>query len=386
MAVLRALPNQSYFKNKRVLIRVDWNVSFDGKKIRDQFRIERSLATIRYVAKTAKAVLVVSHLGSPKPGDKTPSLAQVAQAASHMLKKRVYFLQGSLDEIKASFGVVPEHGIACMENIRFYAGEKENSSALAKALALFADVVIDDAFAEAHRSVASTVGITKFLPHFAGFLMQDEIAHLEQLKKKQRYPFVVVLGGAKLETKLPLVEKFLKEADAVLVGGGIANTFLAAGSVQVGASLYEKQFMKQAKALLDEDALFVPIDFLVASSVNAKKAVVRVGDVDPKDRILDIGPETKELYAQILKRAKTVFWNGPMGYTENTIFAQGTKAVVAQLKKNKTATVVIGGGDTLDAIDAALRAQKNVFVSTGGGAMLYYLSGKKLPGIEVLKK
>ena len=386
MAALRKLPSRSYFKNKRVLIRVDWNVSFDGKKIRDQFRIERSLATIRYVAKTARSVLVVSHLGSPKPGDTTPSLAPAAQAASRMLKERVYFLQGTLDEIRASFAAVPKHAIACMENIRFYQGERENSPALAKTLASFVDVVIDDAFAEAHRSVASTVGIARYLPHFSGLLMQEELKRLDVLKTKQKYPFVVVLGGAKLETKLPLVKKFLHEADAVLVGGGIANTFLAAGRLKVGSSLYEKQFLKQAKTMIDADTLFVPIDFLVASSVNAKKAVVRVGDVDPKDRILDIGPETKELYAQILKRAKIVFWNGPMGYAENTIFAQGTKAVVAQLKKNKTATVVIGGGDTLDAIDAALRAQKNVFVSTGGGAMLYYLSGKKLPGIEVLKK
>ena len=305
---------------------------------------------------------------------------------SIILKKRVYFLQGPLDEIKTSFAAVPEHGIACMENIRFYAGEKENSLALAKALASMVDVVIDDAFAEAHRSVASTVGITKFLPHFAGFLMQDEIAHLDALKTKQKRLFVVVLGGAKLETKLPLVQKFLKEADAVLLGGGIANTFLAAGGLKVGSSLYEKQFMKQAKTMLDEDALFVPIDFLVASSVNAKKAVIMAGDVGPKDRILDIGPQTRELYAQILKRAKTVFWNGPMGYAENPVFAKGTKAVVAELKKNKKAITVIGGGDTLDALDAGLRTQKNVFVSTGGGAMLYYLAGKKLPGIAALEK
>ncbi len=386
MKAIKGLPSQPYFKNKRVLVRVDWNVSFDGAKIRDRFRVERSLATVKYVAKTAKAVLVVSHLGSPKPGDANPSLAPVAQAASRMLKKRVYFLQGRLDEIKASFGAVPEHGIACMENVRFYAGEKENSPALAKTLASFVDVVVDDAFAEAHRSVASTVGIARYKPHFAGFLMRDEIAHLERLKKKQVYPFVVALGGAKLETKLPLVEKFLTEADAVLLGGGIANTFLAAGGVRVGSSLYEKQFMKQARPMLDADALFVPVDFLVASSVNAKKAIVKSGDVGPKDKILDIGPETKQLYAQILKRARTVFWNGPMGYAENSVFAKGTGAIVSELKKNKKAITVIGGGDTLDAIDAKLRKQKNVFVSTGGGAMLYYLAGKKLPGIEVLKK
>lgn len=383
--MLKKLPEQSYFKNKRVLIRVDWNVSFDGAKIRDEFRIARSLKTINYVAKTARAVLLVSHLGSPKPGDTKPSLAPVAQAVSRMLKKKLYFLSGSLEDMRTSFRVVPEHGIACMENIRFYAGEKENSSVLAKALASFADAYIDDAFAEAHRSVASMVGVAKYLPHFAGYLMHDEIVRLDQLKKKQAYPFVVVLGGAKLETKLPLVERFLKQADAVLLGGGIANTFLAAGGVAVGSSLYEKEFLAKAKKYLNDDALFVPIDFLVAQSVSAQQAVVKAGDVGPRDRILDIGPETKALYAEVLKRAKTAFWNGPMGYIENPIFAKGTKAIVRALKQNKKAKTVIGGGDTLDVIDAALRKQKNVFVSTGGGAMLYDLAGKKLPGIEALK-
>lgn len=391
MHMFKNLPPQSYFKNKRVLVRVDWNVTLESGKIQDDFRIQRSLQTIEYISKTARSVLIVSHLGSPTPGDTQPSLAPVAQRASRLLKRPVYFLSGALSEIAVAFLAVPDHAVACMENIKFYKGEKENDARFAKQLAGFADIYIDDAFGEVHRDVASIAGVPKFLPHYAGFLMQEELKHLDALMKKPKYPFVVVLGGAKLETKLPVVKKFLKQADAVLLGGGIANTVLAAGGVKIGSSLFEKEFLPEAKKYLDEDSLFVPIDFLVATSKDAKKSAVKAGDIDQREWILDIGPDTQALYAEILKRARTIFWNGPMGYFENRVFAHGTQTIANALKKNKTARIVIGGGDTLAFLrNASTKHQapstKNIFISTGGGSMLYYLAGKKLPGIEVLKK
>jgi 3-phosphoglycerate kinase len=387
---IRLLPKPSYFRNKRVLIRVDFNADFTGRKITDDLWIRRSLATIKKISPKARYTLLVSHRGSfERPNDNSETLAPVAQYLSRLIHCQVYFLSGSLESAASALKKMPNHAIVLLENIRWYRGERENSLGLARQLSGLADVYVNDAFGESHRPEASIMAITKLLPGFAGLLLQDELKHLDNLSFKPARPFVVVLGGAKLKTKLPLIKRFLQIADKVLIGTALANTFMAAQGNKIGRSLVDKNFIYQARQLLGKKNLVLPQDYLVAKGIDKGRGRIVSGNVGKNEYIVDIGPKTIKEFVNIIKGARTIFWNGPMGCFEHQPFSRGSRAMAKAVLKNKKAQKVIGGGDTIALLQRAkskVKSQKSkLFISTGGGAMVQYLSGKKLPGIEVLK-
>lgn len=382
------MPEPSYFKNRRVMVRADLNVDTVGNRIIDDYRILRSLPTIRFVAKQARYTVIVSHRGSfEKRNDPSQSLFLVARRLSRLLGQKVYFLDGSLRSIELALSAVPSHAIVLLENIRWYDGEKENSVALARQLSRLADVFINDAFGESHRSVASLCAITGFLPSFAGLLLADEMNKLNSFDGNFGRPFVVLLGGAKLKTKLPLIKRFIKQADYLLIGTALANTFFAAKAIKIGVSLNEKEFIGQARQMLKNKKLIIPGDYLVARGFAQGKGRVSTGNIGPDSMIVDIGPQTIRRFTEILSSARVIFWNGPVGCFEHKPFAKGSRAVLSAVLKNTKAIKIVGGGDTLELLGKKkLNLGRTSFVSTGGGAMLAYLSGQKMPGIEALKR
>jgi len=383
-------PSKSYFRNKRVMVRVDFNVDSAHGKIIDDFRIQQTLPTIRAIQSQAKYVLLISHRGSfEKPCDDTLTLRPVARHLARLLRRTVFFFDGPL----GSFGLlntrIPKHAVVLLENIRHYRGERENSKQLAQQLAQHADCFINDAFGESHRKEASLVAITKLLPSFAGPLVQNEIAHLEALKANPAQPFVVILGGVKLKTKLPLIKDFVKSAKYILVGGGVANTLLQAQGLRIGNSVCDTEFMEQAKKLLRCQKIVMPIDWVIADA-KKQKVIKTIATYVPNGyAIYDIGPKTRKLYASYIHKARTIFWNGTMGYIEKRMFGRGTQAVQQAVLLNKMARTVVGGGDTTPFLRKGNPKSEiqnpKLFISTGGGAMLAYVAGKKLPGIEALK-
>ncbi|KKS06705.1 MAG: phosphoglycerate kinase [Candidatus Brennerbacteria bacterium RIFOXYC1_FULL_41_11] len=394
---MRNLPKQSFFKNKRVLVRVDFNIELKNRKVIDDFDILRALKTIKYVSGRAKYTLLISHLGNPGEGEGLRSLRPVGVHLSGLLRKKVYFVFDKIKDLKNSLAVLPENSIVLLENIRFYSGEYANgryvdSMFFAKELASLGDCYINEAFGESHRRVSTVSAITNFLPSFAGFNFQDEIKHLDKLKSKPLKPLALILGGAKMKTKLPLIKSFIKKADYILLGGAIANTFLKARGFEIGKSLYEKKFVNEAKKLLKHKNIILPTDYIVAMSLKSKVShVFKTTDRQSSTagRILDIGPESLKQFREIIKSARTIIWNGPMGYYENQVFAKSTKAVAKEIFVNKRAFKVIGGGDSTAFLkNSKLKNQKskipNLFISTGGGSMLEYLAGKNLPGVKVL--
>ncbi|KKU11090.1 MAG: Phosphoglycerate kinase [Parcubacteria group bacterium GW2011_GWB1_46_8] len=387
---MRLLPERSYFQGKRTIIRADLNVDIVADKIIDDFRIRRALSTIKEISPRARYTLLVSHRGSFEcPNDYTETLEPVAKHLSRLLGRNVYFLEGSVESVRYALEKLPDHAIALLENIRWYKGERENSTKFAKQLAQLTDVFVNDAFGEIHRREASIVAITKFVPSFAGLLLQDELRHLDNLSTSPRRPFAVLMGGAKLYTKLPLIKRFLRIADAVLVGTALANTFIAAQGNRIGKSLQEKKFIFKAKAMLRNQSLIIPDDYVVSPRVLAGKGKVTRGSLSSNSYIVDIGPETAKTFSSLLEKAGTIFWNGPVGCFEHAPFANGSRAVAKAILGNTKAFKVIGGGDTLELLKPLLRRKpkvKNFFISTGGGAMVSYLAGIKLPGIEALKK
>ncbi len=429
---MRKLPPKSFFKNKRVLVRVDFNVEIRNNKVVDDFDIWRAMKTIKHVASQSNYVLLISHLGNPKEGEKLMSLAPVAHHLSGLLRKKVRLIFGRPKDLKQSLSALPKGSIVLLENIRFYSGEYSrgkyiDSKSFAKELASLGDCYVNEAFGESHRKVSTISAITKFLPSFVGFNFQDEIKHLDKLKTGFRKTLVLILGGAKMKTKLPLIKSFVKRvklpqgrnpvpkqsfwygADYILLGGALANTFLKAKGFDIGRSLYEKKFVNEAKRLLKHKNIILPTDFLVASSKKSKKSasfdLIRNSQFAIRNFIFDLGPQTVKQYQEIIKSARTIIWNGPMGYYENPVFARGTKAVAKAVFSNKKAFKVIGGGDSTAFLrNADIRHPtsdiRHLFISTGGGAMLEYLSGspsrspsaggrsagKKLPGIVAIEK
>ena len=396
---MRFLPGQRFFQSKRVLLRVDFNVGIEKNQVIDDFDIQRALKTIRHVNKFSRYTLLISHLGNSKEGGRLSSLWPVAQRLAELMHKEVYFVSGTPKSLKTSLAVLPPGSLALLENIRFYAGEYArgnyvNSSSFAKSLAELGDCFVNEAFGESHRKVSSICGLPKYLPSFAGFNLQAEVENLGRFKKHPARPWVVVLGGAKLKTRLPLLKKLVNKADAILLGGGVANTFLAAQNLKIGRSLQEREFIPNAKRLLSRKNLILPKDFFTADSKSARRAKIFLpptGQLKASDYILDIGPESTRLFSQILKNARTIFWNGPLGYAENPLFTKGSRAVAKAISRNNKAYRVIGGGETVAFLrNSGIRLEnsgaKNIFISTGGGAMLEYLTGKELPGLKALSQ
>jgi len=378
-------------KNKRVLIREDLNVPMENGKITSEQRILASLPTIKLALEKGACTLVLSHLGQPEEGkyDEEFSLKPVAERISQLLKMPVRFAKDWLGE---NIAVSPGE-LVLLENARFNKGEKKNNDDLAKKMADLCDVFVMDAFATAHRAQASTHGVAKYAKvACAGPLLVAELDALEKALEKPAHPLVAIVGGSKVSTKLQVLETLLTKVDQLLVGGGIANTFIAAAGFSVGKSLYETDFIPQAQRLLalakeQKREIPIPTDVYVAKELrkDAPATLKNVADVAADEMILDIGPETSKRLAQIIKQAKTVVWNGPVGVFEFDQFASGTKAL-AQAIAESGAFSIAGGGDTLAAIDKFNVANKISYISTGGGAFLEFLQGDKLPAVAILEE
>ena len=377
-------------KNKRVLVRVDFNVPLDEKQqITDDTRIVAALPTIRYLLEQGAAVILMSHLGRPKGQPKPEfSLATVAKRLSELLGRPVRMAQDCVGPaVQQAVADLKPGEVLLLENLRFHAEETKNDPAFARQLASLADLYVNDAFGAAHRAHASTEGVARDLPSAAGFLLEKELDFLGKAVQSPERPFVAILGGAKISDKIGVIDSLLGKVDKLLIGGGMANTFLKAQGYDIAESLVEDDSLDSARALIQQgkDKLVLPIDIVVADSFanDAQKRVVEVDAVPAGWRILDIGPETVKTFREILNQAKTVVWNGPMGVFEFPEFAQGTFAL-AQTLAELQATTIIGGGDSAAAVEQSGLADKMTHISTGGGASLEFLEGKILPGVAAL--
>ena len=379
---------------KRVLVRVDFNVPLDIKTgaITDDSRIRAALPTIRYLVDHEAKVILCSHLGRPK-GKVVEGLrmAPIAKRLSQLIDSPVSTTPDCIGtEVENTVNNLTGSGILLLENIRFHAEEEANDPTFAQALAKLADIYVDDAFGTAHRSHASTVGVAKYLPAVAGFLMEKELKALGSILTNPEHPFGALLGGAKVSDKISLIQNILDKVDLLLIGGGMAATFLKAEGYEVGLSLLEPEKQGLAHELMEtakqnKVSLLLPTDVMIADSIStkAKSEIVPITNIPANKNIVDIGPKTIELFSQKIKQCQTVFWNGPMGVYEIPQFAKGTRAM-AELLAGLTATTVVGGGSTAEIVEEMNLIQKMTHVSTGGGASLNFLEGKTLPGVTVL--
>ncbi len=375
---------------KRVLVRVDFNVPIKEGKVGDDTRIRAAMPTIEYLLQHGAAVILFSHLGRPKGGpDPKFSLRPVADYLGGLMGQPVAFADDCVGpSAEAAAKALKPGQVLLLENTRFHPEEEKNDMALAQKMASLADVYVNDAFGSAHRAHSSTEGVAHFLPAVAGFLMEKEIRYLGQAIADPRRPFVTILGGAKISDKIGVIRNLLGKADVILIGGGMANTFLAAKGLAMGDSLVEAESIDTARQLLGEGSakLHLPVDLVLGDKFDAEaqSKVMDTGNVPDGWRILDIGPKTIDAYAAALKGAGTVVWNGPMGVFEFPRFAQGTYGV-ARAVANSGAISIIGGGDSVAAIQESGLADKITHISTGGGASLEMLEGLVLPGLAALQ-
>ncbi|NLT94051.1 MAG: phosphoglycerate kinase [Clostridia bacterium] len=380
-------------ENKRVLVRVDFNVPRDKEgNVTDDTRIRAALPTIKYLLDHKAKVILTSHLGRPKGEvDNKYRLDQVAQKLSELLGQRVIKTDTTVgpDAQEAVEGL-KSGDVLLLENVRFNPGETKNDPEFAKKLASFADLYVNDAFGAAHRAHASTTGVAQYLPAVAGFLMEKELKALSGALNNPERPFVAIIGGAKVSDKIGVIENLLHKVDALIIGGGMANTFLKAKGYEMGKSLVEEDKIEVAKNLMDTARckgvkLLLPVDLVVADSIENPGEIKTVeADAVPQDKMaLDIGPSSVQLFRDTIKDAKTIVWNGPMGVFEVDAFSTGTNQI-AQAVAQSNANSIVGGGDSVAAIEKAGLADKISHISTGGGASLEFLEGKELPGVVAL--
>lgn len=382
--------------NKRILLRVDYNVSLnaDHSKIADDARIAQSLPTVKHLLSQNK-LIIVSHLDRPKGRDPKLSLKVVADRLKKYLPAtKITLIDDFLTADPKIFQEQKIGEIIMLENIRFYKGEAVNDPEFSQQLANLADVFVNDAFAVSHRAAASVVGVTSLIPSYGGLLLKKEVEAISQAIEKPRRPLVAILGGAKISDKINLIHRLIEIADFVLLGGGLANVFFRAQRHPIGKSICEYEMVQKARQLLftaaqKNTAIILPTDIVVGEPKDMEKGgqIFRVGEKIPEDMyILDIGPETKARFGATIAKAETVIWNGPVGLFENPHYRQGTDFIYYSIAHNPTATSIVGGGDTLAAISKKEYLHKITHVSTGGGAMLEFIEKGSLPGIDALKK
>jgi phosphoglycerate kinase len=376
-------------KGKRVLMRVDFNVPMADGKVTDDKRIKASLPTIQYVLEQGASVILMSHLGRPKGGpDPEFSLKAAAEVLAGHLKRPVHMAPDCIGtDVEAMAKALKPGDVLMLENTRFHAGEEKNDLELAKQMAALGEVYVNDAFGSAHRAHSSTEGVARFLPAVSGFLMEQELEYLGRAVANPEHPYVAILGGAKISDKILVVETLLSKCDRLIIGGGMANTFLAAQGLNMQDSLVEAASIETAKSILAKagDKLVLPVDAVIADKFEAE-ANLQVVDVDKIPagwRMMDVGPKTLESYKRALDGARLIVWNGPVGVFEFPKFAEGTFALARMLAESG-ATTVIGGGDSASAVKKAGVAKQMTHVSTGGGASLEFLEGKELPGVAAL--
>jgi phosphoglycerate kinase len=376
-------------KNKRALMRVDFNVPMAEGKVTDDKRIRAALPTIQYVLDQNASLILMSHLGRPKSAsDPEFSLRAAAEVLSSLLARPVKMAPDCVGaEVEKMAKELKPGEVLMLENTRFHAGEEKNDLELAKQLASLGEVYVNDAFGSAHRAHSSTEGVARFLPAVSGFLMEQELEYLGRAVANPDHPYIAILGGAKISDKILVVETLLAKCDKLIIGGGMANTFLAAQGLKMQDSLVEESSLETAKEIMETsaDKLILPVDAVIADKFaeDANSQVVDVDKIPAGWRMLDVGPKTLGAYKRALDGAKLIVWNGPVGVFEMPKFAEGTFALARMLAESKAVTV-IGGGDSASAVKKAGVAKQMTHVSTGGGASLEFLEGKELPGIAAL--
>ncbi len=381
-------------KNKKVLVRCDFNVPFDEEgKISDNRRIVAALPTIKYLLEMGCKIILCSHLGRPKGEFKREfSLKPVAEELSRLLNVEVKLAEDVVGESASTLtNNMKEGEIVLLENVRFEAGEEKNDEELSKKLASFAEIYVNDAFGTAHRAHSSTTGVASYLPAVSGFLIEKELEFLGNALENPQRPFVAILGGKKVSDKIGVIDSLLEKVDTLIIGGGMAYTFFKSMGYNVGKSICEEDKLELAQSLIKKAEeknvkLLLPIDNVVADefSPEANTRIVSSNEIPEGWEGLDIGPKTVELFEEELKNAKTIIWNGPLGLFEYEKFANGTNEIAKCLANLNETITIIGGGDSAAAVEKIGLADKMTHISTGGGASLEFLEGKKLPGIEAL--
>lgn len=378
---------------KRVLVRVDFNVPLSEGSVTDDTRVRAALPTLRYLCDHGARVIIVSHLGRPK-GEPDPAftLRPVRRVLARLLGRNVHFIDQTIGpDVTEAVERMVDGELLMLENLRFYPGEKANDPEFAKELATLADIYVNDAFGAAHRAHASTVGVTEFLPAYAGMLLAREVETLTDMLANPERPFVAILGGSKVSDKFGVIDRLLDCVDTLIIGGGMCFTLLVAKGIDVGKSLVEQEWVEPAKAMLAKANdrgvdLLLPVDFVVADAIAEDADTKVVGREEiPADMMgLDVGPTTTELFKGAISASKTIFWNGPMGVFEMTPFETGTREVAMAVARNNRAVSVVGGGDSVAALKKFDVEERVTFVSTGGGASMKLLEGSELPGLSAL--
>lgn len=375
---------------KRVLVRVDFNVPMRDGAISDDTRIQAALPTIRDLVDRDARVILVSHLGRPNGRrDAKYRLAPVAERLAELLGQPVRAAEDVIGpDAHAAVDAMKNGDVVLLENVRFEPGEEKNDPEFALKLAGLADIYVNDAFGTAHRAHASTEGVARVKPSYSGYLMDREIGALSKLLSNPEHPFVAIVGGAKVSDKIQVIDRLLDKVDALIVGGGMANTFLLAQGKQIGSSLAEPDRIGEANAAIEKAKhhgvdLLLPVDAVIGARIDGPGHAAALNEIGEADAIYDIGPKTIERFKNAIAGAKTVFWNGPMGVFEQPPFANGTRAV-AEAVANSGAFSVVGGGDSVAAVEQMGLADRISHISTGGGASLEFVEGKQLPGIAVL--
>ena len=383
-------------QGKRVLVRVDFNVPLKEGAVTDDTRIKAALPTIKYLVSAGAKVILMSHLGRPKGEgyEEAYSLAPVAAYLAKMVDAPVSFATDTVGaDAQEKIARMNDGDIVLLENLRFDKREKKNDEGFCRELAALGDAYVNDAFGTAHRAHASTAGVAALLPAYAGFLLSKEVATLGGMLEQPKRPFVAILGGSKVSDKIKVIDALIDTCDTLIIGGGMCFTFLLAQGKTVGTSLKEDEWVERASEMLQKAkdkgvSLLLPSDVVVADKFaeDARTETVSVDNI-PSDMMgLDIGPETAKAYADAIAQAKTVFWNGPMGVFEMKAFEEGTKQVALAVAANEEADTIIGGGDSVAAVNKLALASKMTFISTGGGASIELVQGEKLPGVEALRK